>query len=203
MSRKLSILGIAALVVIGLFVTAGVAFAQGPVDEAPAPSHIYGMRGAIRFGGAGGSMLNVVADLLDMTPGELIAQIQDGKTLLEVAEDHGLTAEDLADAMLATRIEVIQAMVETGRITQEQADRMIETMAERMLSRISSGDCAGEPGTGYMGGARVGRGGRDGMMGGRMSGAFVDGDDDGNCDLYDSEGTTFGGRWNVQPGQTL
>ena len=205
MSRKLSFLGIAALVVVSMFVTAGVAFAQGPVDEAPAPSHGFGMRGAMQFGGAGGSMLNVLADLLGMSPEDLISAIPEDMTLLEFAfaEDEGLTADILAEAMLADRVEAIQAAVEAGRITQEQADYVIENMTERMLTQIGSGDCTGEPGTGYTDGTRMGRGGRGGMMGGRMGGASVDRDGAGNCDLDDSEGAILGGRWNVQPGQTL
>jgi hypothetical protein len=204
MSRKLTVLSIAALVIVGMLATAGVSFAQEPVEQAPCPMYEggYGMSGGWRFGGTS-SMLNVVAELLGKTPEELGAEVQSGKTLLEIAEDNDLTAEALADAMLATRVDAIQAAVEAGRITQEQADYMIENMQERMLSQIGSGDCLGLEGTG----SRHGRGGRGGMMGGRggsrMGGAFVDADGDGVCDLDGSQSGTFGGRWNTQPGQTL
>jgi hypothetical protein len=198
MSRKLSVLSIAALVIVGMLATAGVAFAQGPTEGVPCPMNGggQGMSGGWRFGGSS-SMLTVLADLLETTPDALIAEVQAGKTLLEIAEDNGLDTDALADAMLAARVEVIEAAVEAGRITQEQADLMIENMREQMLSQIGSGECLGTAG-----GKMNSRGGRGGMMsgrmGGRMGGAYVDSDGDGVCDLYDSEGSTFGGRWNMQ-----
>ena len=206
MSRKLSVLSIAALVIIGMLATAGVAFAQGPVDNGiTCPMYTGGGYGMYGGGyGSSNSMLYVVADLLETTPEALITEIQSGKTLLEIAEENGLTTDDLADAMLATRVDRLQAAVDAGRITQEQADLMIETMREQMLTQIGEGDCLGLAGTGtaYMGG----RGARGGMMGGRMGGAYVDSDGDGVCDLYDTDNGasgTFGGRWNTQPGRTL
>ena len=202
MSRKITILGVVGVLAVAMFATAGVAFAQDPVDQPPCAGYEYSMRGGWRFGGTGSSMLYVLADLLEMAPEDLIAEVQAGASLIEIAETNGLT-EVLAEAMLAPRSEAIQAAVEAGRITQEQADEMIERMRERMLSQIGTGECLGVPGSAN-GGARGGRGGMmGGRFGGRMGGGFADADGDGICDMYDSGGSTSGGRWNTQPGQAL
>ena len=178
MSRKITILGVVGVLAVAMFATAGVAFAQDPVDQPPYAGYEYSMRGGWRFGGTGSSMLYVLADLLEMAPEDLIAEVQAGASLIEIAETNGLT-EVLAEAMLAPRSEAIQAAVEAGRITQEQADEMIERMRERMLSQIGTGECLGVPGSAN-GGARGGRGGMmGGRFGGRMGGGFADADGDG------------------------
>lgn len=126
-----------------LFVTALVgadlAFAQGPTPSAPG----YGCWGGWGRGGGWGwhgmGLMDALAKLTGLEPANLYAELQEGKTLLEVAQAHGVSAEQLVEAALAARAEVLQQRVEGGYLTQEQADWMLEHMREEMLEHLEAG----------------------------------------------------------------
>ena len=73
---------------------------------------------------------DTVAEALGLTPDELFTQLHAGKTLEEIAEEQGVELEDVREALNAARIEdrkeAIQQAVEDGKLSQEQADWMIE-----------------------------------------------------------------------------
>jgi len=145
------------------------------------------MRGGWHHSSEGG-MITVAADLLGMTPQELLTELQEGKTLLAVAEEHGVTAEQLVDAFIAVRAERLQAAVDAGRLTQEQADLMLQHMRENALERLEEGFCGHGPGvTGTFG---------QGFRGhGRW---FADADGDGQPDhapAWGMKGRGHSGRW--------
>ncbi len=130
-----------------------------------------GMMG--RQGGFGGmmagtqsSLLSVAAEELGMTLDELTAELQDGKTIADVAAEKGVEPQAIADAFLAQRAEWLAGAVADGRITQQQADWMLENMQEQVLEHLDS-PFAGTAGPGGCWGDRQGgswrRGG--GMMG--------------------------------------
>ena len=64
-----------------------------------------------------------------------------------VAEKLGVTTEELQDAYKAASLEQLDAAVEAGRLTEEQADAIRE--------RIESGDFLGPHGFGFFGGHRL------------------------------------------------
>jgi hypothetical protein len=130
---------VAALAVIAL-AGAGLAFAQGPTSPAPGYGCCggWGMRGG--WGGWHGmGLMDALAELSGLEPTELYAEMQEGKTLLEVAQAHGISAEGLVEAALASRAEVLQQRIEAGYLTQEQADWMLEHMEEEMLEHLEAG----------------------------------------------------------------
>jgi len=130
---------VAALAVIAL-AGAGLAFAQGPTSPAPGYGCCggWGMRGG--WGGWHGmGLIDALAELSGLEPTELYAEMQEGKTLLEVAQAHGISAEGLVEAALASRAEVLQQRIEAGYLTQEQADWMLEHMEEEMLEHLEAG----------------------------------------------------------------
>jgi hypothetical protein len=120
----------------------------------------FGMRGGFfgghgrggRMGGFGGwgdsSMLAVVAEQLDMSQDDLVAALQDGSTIVELADQKGVELQDIVDAFIAQRSDDLTAAVEAGRITQEQADAMIEHMSEEVLECLEGGMPFGGPGLG-------------------------------------------------------
>jgi polyhydroxyalkanoate synthesis regulator phasin len=90
------------------------------------------------FGWARGgmwTMFDTAAETLGLTPEELFAELRAGKSPAEIAEEQGVDVEALYDAMNAARGEAmrqaIQQAVEDGRITQEQADQMLERLENR------------------------------------------------------------------------
>jgi len=71
-----------------------------------------------------------VAETLGLTPEELFTELHAGKSLTEIAEARGVDMQKVHDAIKAARIEAtkqaIQQAVEDGRISQEQADWMLQ-----------------------------------------------------------------------------
>jgi hypothetical protein len=131
---------VAALAVAAL-AGAGLAFAQGPTSSAPGYGCCggWGMRGGWGGGWHGMGLIDALAELSGLEPTELSAEMQEGKTLLEVAQAHGISAEGLVEAALASRAEVLQQRIEAGYLTQEQADWMLEHMEEEMLEHLEAG----------------------------------------------------------------
>lgn len=144
MKKKLLIGAGVALVVLLLAGLAGAAFvfAQEPTPPIPFGWHGggHGMGGFGRggFGWARGgmwTMFDTAAEALGLTPEEFFAELRAGKSLAEIAESKGLDVQTVYDAMNAARGEAMQQAieqaVEDGRLTQEQADQMIERLENR------------------------------------------------------------------------
>ena len=117
------------------------------------------------WGMHGGSLITEVADALDMTVEQVVAELADGISVAQLALNHNVQPQAIVDAFLAGRAEALQEAVADGRITQEQADSMLEHMAESIAERIN------EPWTGGGGctNGTMGQGGRQG--GGKRGGA--------------------------------
>lgn len=116
----------------------GVAFAQsGTPDPSTNPygMHGYGMMGGGRWARSGEDygpmheyMVAALAEAFDMTPEELQAQFDQGKTAWDIAQEQGLTEEQFYALMVEARTTALQQMVAEGVITQEQADWMLSHM---------------------------------------------------------------------------
>jgi len=135
----------------------------------------HGGRGMVSWmGGPENSLINVAAEQLNLEVDDLLAELQDGKSIAEVAESQGVDPQTIADAYIAVRTERLDEAVAEGRITQEQADEMLAHVTEEMAEHLNepfdeghgSGDCQDEPFGDF------GRGGqRDGQQpGGRGPG---------------------------------
>lgn len=139
---------VAALTVTALAGT-GLAFAQEPTPPAPGYGccNGWGMhdgwRGGWGWGRHGMGLIDALAKLTDLEPADLYAELQEGKTLLEVADAHAVSADQLVEAALAYLAEVLQQRVEAGYLTQEQADWMLEHMREEMLEHLEAGVSSG------------------------------------------------------------
>jgi len=119
-------------------------FAQEPTPPIPFGWHGsgrgmggFGGRGMGGFTGAGGSpwtMFDTAAETLGLTPEELFAELREGKSLTDIAEEQGLEVEDVYDAVNDARAEAIpefiEQAVEDGSLTQEQADWMLEGLEQ-------------------------------------------------------------------------
>lgn len=115
---------------------AGTVFAQDPTPTAPttpAPEAQPGWRGMGRgFGMWGGStaQFDAMAKALNLTPTQLFEQLHSGKSLEEIAKAQGVDLQKVQEAANATRIQAmkdtIAQAVKDGKITQEQADWLIQ-----------------------------------------------------------------------------
>jgi len=107
------------------------------------------------------SLIAVAADKLGMTVDELQTQLKDGKTIADLASEKGVDLQSIVDAFMTSRQEALSQAVTDGKITQEQADQMLENMRDMVEDHLNGEMPAfGPGGCGGMGG----RGGR-GMMG--------------------------------------
>ncbi len=136
MSKKLVILAGVALAVAVLGAAVAVpALAQEPT---PTPEAPCGCRG-LGLWGRSWAVFDAAAEALGLTPEELFAELHAGKSLAEVAEAQGVDLEAVHEAMKAARVEAmkqaIEQAVEEGRLTQEQADWLLEGLELGFLPR--------------------------------------------------------------------
>jgi len=116
-----------------------------------------------------------VATLLGITTEEIQAQLQQGKSLVEIGAAKGVSEDKLVAAILDPMKQFMQQQVTAGVWTQAQLDARL-TLAEQHIRQIVNvkggfnyaGGCGGTggmmSGSGSYGGTSYGRGG---MMGGR------------------------------------
>ncbi|HSH04725.1 MAG TPA: hypothetical protein VLL52_19595 [Anaerolineae bacterium] len=99
-----------------------------------------------------------VADALGLTTDELTAARQARQSIEELAADAGVELADVEAAAKAAQIDAINAAVADGRITQTEADTMIEKVENADgFPGLGGGKCRGGGGRGH-GGPRSGNG---------------------------------------------
>lgn len=147
MSKFWKVLGITAIA--GALLLAGTGFVAAQTTTPPTatpqapwgPGWMMGGMmgwGGFRWAGPQNSLIVIAAETLGLTPQELIAELQAGKTIADVAEEQGVALETLVDAFLAPREAALQVAVETGRLTQEQADALLAQMRELVRTRLTA-----------------------------------------------------------------
>jgi len=84
------------------------------------------------------TMFQNKADFLGISVDEMKDAWAEGKNLKEIAEEQGITEEQLQERMMEAKQERLQSrlqiMVDNGVITQEQADQRLQFMEERFTS---------------------------------------------------------------------
>jgi hypothetical protein len=178
-----SVLALAALAVGGLL-WARTAYAQSQTPNGP--GYPYGMMGG--FGMMGGYgygpmqtyMVQGLAEALNLQPADLQKRLSAGETPWQIAQSQGLSDAQIQQAMLEAHDKALDAAVQAGFLTQEQADWMDQHMefmwgAAQLGSGIneaqpgSDGDEApGNPSSGIPSNAAPGRGFGSMMGGSRM-----------------------------------
>lgn len=81
-----------------------------------------------------GFCLPVVAEALGLRPQELLKALKEGKTIEEIAKAQGMTLERLQEQVLAKQKEKLHQAVEAGKITEDQADRIIQRLEQNIKS---------------------------------------------------------------------
>ncbi|MBI4288988.1 MAG: hypothetical protein HY671_11240 [Chloroflexi bacterium] len=177
--RKWLWIGIVALLVIGLAVGGGTALANR--DSGKVVTTAVDEQAGFYLDSA---TLTRVATVLGVTPTELTAQLQAGKTLAQVAKDKGVDTAKVVEAILAPHKDQLQLNLKYGYITQAQADAALASArqaAESVLDRtFNTPGVIGAPGAApsdHMDEAMIkacrdmmASGGMGNMMGGQGSG---------------------------------
>ena len=144
------------------------ALAAGPNGTGtPAPSAAIppcgNCNGADYGQGFGGGMDDVVTRLLGLTEEQIQEQRQAGKSLVQIAATKNVSEDALITAIIADRKADLDKLVADKKITQAQADQMLNQMKDRvkvMVNRTTVGppDWSGN-GTGVGGMGRIGANG--------------------------------------------
>ncbi|MFC2072632.1 DUF2680 domain-containing protein [Chloroflexota bacterium] len=136
MKKGLKLLGLAVgMVAIMALSLVGTVSADTPEEtDVQAYCAGYGWHG---FQGEGAVCSETVSELLGLTTDEFCEMRQEGKSLAEIATEQGVGVDELVEAIMAEKIEAVQARVDDGTITQEQADLMIQRMEERTTLAVN------------------------------------------------------------------
>ncbi len=124
-------------------------FAQGatPTPEAPhswnGGGHGFGFRsggpGFGLWGGGSSAVFDAAAKALGLSPEQLFEELHAGKSLADIAKAQNVELQKVYDAMNAARVEAMKANIEEavkeGRITQAQADWILQGLEQGFLPR--------------------------------------------------------------------
>ncbi len=97
-----------------------------------------------------GARFDTAATFLGLTEAELRTQLQDGKTLAEIATAEGKTVAALVDALVAAATTELAEAVESGKLTDAQRDRIVEELEDRITEGVNA-----TPGEHFRGGPRL------------------------------------------------
>jgi uncharacterized protein (DUF433 family) len=80
----------------------------------------------------GGERIEAVAELLGMEPREILRELRGGATIEDLANEKGVPLSDIEAALAQPYLERIEAEVEAGVLTREQADYLSARAEERL-----------------------------------------------------------------------
>lgn len=116
-------------------------------------------RGARHAGpGFRGGIAESLSDVLGLSTEEIRTELAAGSSLAQIAESQGVEVQAVIDAIVTERQERLDAAVEGGRITEEQAAERAEALAGRvadMVERSRPLDGEGPHGEGHGPGVRA------------------------------------------------
>jgi len=116
--------------------------------------------------------MDAIAKLLGLDRTDIMRQRMAGKSLADIAKAKGVDREKLTATMIATRKARLDAAVKAGRLTQAEADKILDAYKKAIDARITNtAPCTPGAGRGGAGGCGLGgAGGGCGGFGGRGSG---------------------------------
>lgn len=92
----------------------------------------------------GSGPIGVASETIGIEPEELLEALRAGRTIAEVAEEHGVAPEVVIDEIVAALREGLDEAVDNGWITQERADERAAELEEE-ATRIVNGDLSRFP----------------------------------------------------------
>ncbi|MFH1451162.1 MAG: hypothetical protein ABIF89_00960 [bacterium] len=103
-------------------------------------------------------MINAKTEILGMTVADLKAAIDSGKTFAEILQEKGITLAEWKNSVQAAVETRLQQMVGDGKITQDQANKIMERNEERLSK------CTGEGPIGWQKAVGAGKGLKKGLI---------------------------------------
>ena len=118
----------------------------------------FAPKGPKGSGHSRGANLSTVAGAIDIPEATVRSELMDGKSLAQIAQAHGKTAEAVISALVTERTSQIDSQVAAGTLTQAQADTIKSTLNDRITAMVNHVPQPGGPG-------RLGHGRSDGSTG--------------------------------------
>ena len=94
-------------------------------------------RGHFGFFGHG-HVLSTAADYLGLTQAQLRTQLNNGKSLAQVAKDRDKSVDGLIDKLVAAKKERIEAAVRDGRLTRAQANEIESDLKQQVTDFVNN-----------------------------------------------------------------
>lgn len=106
-------------------------------------------RGKINPGGfRGGNVVQETAAILGVEQSVITDALKEGTTLLQIAQERGLSEEDYLQKLVDVQTAAIDAQVTAGTLTQDQADQAKSGLSDRLKRQIENKGF-GHPGSGH------------------------------------------------------
>ncbi len=109
---------------------------KAAIDRESVPMLGPGLRKERHFGGRHHG-LEAAAKYLGMTEAALRTQLQNGKTLAQVARDRSRSVDGLVTALAAEKKARIEQAVKDGHLTRAQADELVARMKEHVTAMVN------------------------------------------------------------------
>ena len=109
---------------------------KAAIDRESVPMLGPGFRKERHFGGRHHG-LDAAAKYLGMTEAALRTQLQNGKTLAQVARDRNKSVDGLVTALAAEKKARIEQAVKDGHLTRAQADELVARMKEHVTAMVN------------------------------------------------------------------
>lgn len=107
------------------------------------------------FRHGGGAGFETIAETIGITFDELRAQIAEGLTVAEIADANGVSADAVAEALVAEMQSHMAEHVTDGYLTQAQADERLATVGDHVDDILNGTLPMGGPGGGFGDGAHL------------------------------------------------
>ena len=82
--------------------------------------------------------LDAAADYLGLTEAQLRTELEKGKSLAQVAKDHGKSVDGLINALVASAKQKLDQAVAAGRLTKAQESEMLNGLKDRITNLVNS-----------------------------------------------------------------
>ncbi len=79
-----------------------------------------------------GGIVSSVAETLGMTPREIVQELKDGRSLAEIGEAKGVSADTLKSTILTAAQDKLDQAVADGKLTQERADKITARLTDNI-----------------------------------------------------------------------
>lgn len=94
----------------------------------------------MQLGRTNGNMQDTIANILGMDRNQILADRQAGKSMVQIAKEHGKSEEELYDFVFNQRKAQIDQMVASGRMSAETANAHETIMKERIKQNMNRTD---------------------------------------------------------------